>query len=346
MAKKKPSKKSTLTAGSFLKNQKEALIRRRQALLDRRPHRSLRRTRRRDIPKHTALPGYISFTKFVLQTIHRYRGAFLIFLGLYVVTASLLVGIASQENYKALTDSFGSLGQQLLGGNIDTATQTLALFGAAISGGLSDPLTEAQQIYLVLLGMFTWLAVVWYLRHQLSGATVKVRDALYNSGAPFLSSLAIAFFMVIQLVPGAIGVLIYSTAVTSGILQGGVESMVFAVIALLLCVLSLYWVTSSFFAALITTIPGTYPLTAMKMAGDIVLGRRVSVMLRLLWLSLMLLLLWVIILVPIILLAGLINIVWLPLVPVTIEILSACSVLFGSVYIYLLYRKMIDEPAV
>ncbi|MBC7746632.1 hypothetical protein H7Y40_01475 [Pedobacter sp.] len=344
MAKKKVIKKSAPTKGGFLKKTVASLSIRRQSFLDRRPHRSLRRTKRRDLPKHVPLPGYFSFTKYVMKTIQLYRKGFAIFLVLYIIVGSLLVGIASQENYKALTDSFGTLGQELIGGNVDTATQTLALFGAAISGGLADPLTEAQQVYLVLLGMFTWLAVVWYLRHRLSGTIVKVRDALYNSGGPFLSSLIIAFFMVVQLVPGAVGILIYSMAASSGIIDGGIESMLFATIALLLCVLSLYWVASSFFAALIVTIPGTYPLVAMKMAGDIVLGRRLSVMLRLLWLGLALLIAWALVLIPAILIAGWINTVWLPIVPVVIQILSAGSVLVGATYIYLLYRKMIDEP--
>ena len=329
---------------ALFKNVLVTLSTRRQKFLDRRPHRTFRRTRRRDIPKPIPLPGYISFTRYVFETIRIYRKPFATFLILYVVVGSLLVGIASQENYKTLTDSFGSLGQQLVGGNIDTVTQTLALFGAAITGSLASPLTEAQQIYLLLLGMFTWLSVVWYLRHRLSGTFVKVRDALYSSGAPFISTLLIVLFMIIQLIPAAVGILIYNTASTTGILNGGVESMIFAIATLLLCVLSLYWVTSSFFAALIVTIPGTYPLPAMKMAGDIVLGRRLSVMVRLLWLGLILLLVWAIVLIPMILIAGKISLVWLPIVPITIQILSAFSVLFSAIYIYLLYRKMIDEP--
>lgn len=313
--------------------------------LQRRPHRSFRRTLRRDVPKHSPLPGYVAFTVYCIKTVKQYKGALLSLLVLYVISSIVLVGLTSQSQYVELTDSFSELTPDLFGGQFDAGEKALGLFAAAVTGGLNEPLGEVQQLYMALLSIFSWLAVVWYLRHRLSGNHITLRDALYNSGSPFISTLAIALLIVLQAVPAALAIIAYSSAIGAGALSGGVESMIFAVAAGLLTILSLYWVTSSFFSAIIVTIPGTYPMQAIRMGGDIVIGRRLSVMLRLLWLVLLLLVMWALILIPVILIDDKLGVNWLPLVPVTLQLLSAASVVFGAVYVYLLYRKMIDEPS-
>lgn len=313
--------------------------------MERRPHRSFRRTRRRDLPKHPPLPKYVAFTAYCVKTIRRYKQPFGVLLVLYVLASIVLVGMTDQAQYSELSESFTTIAPALLGGNFSAVEQATALFTAAITGSLGEPLGEVQQLYLGLLGILSWLVVVWYVRHRLSNSEVAVRDALYNAGAPFISTVMVLLLIVLQFAPAALAVIAYSSALSAGALAGGVEAMVFAVAAGLMVILSLYWATSSFFAALIVTIPGTYPMRAIRMAGDIVLGRRLGVMLRLLWLGFILVLWWAIILIPMIILADKLAPAWLPLVPVTIQFLSASSVLFGATYIYLLYRKMIDEPA-
>lgn len=53
-----------------------------------------------------------------------------------------------------------------------------------------------------------------------------------------------------------------------------------------------------------------YPFHAVKTAGDLVVGRRLRILLRLLWLGVMVIVLWLIILIPIILLDGKIKELW------------------------------------
>lgn len=336
-------KRSALDPRAFFKTRFVRIMQQYRGFLSRRPHRSFRLTKQRDIPTYKTLPGYWAFTLYVTKTLRRFVKTFAIVAALYVGLTILFVGIVQQEQYQTLTDAFQNLGPDLVGGEIDQATQTVALFGAAVTGGLGQPLSEVQQLYVLLLSLFTWLVVIWLLRHLIAGTQVKVRDALYNAGAPFVATILIAAIISIQLLPAALGILVYTTANASGVLVGGVEAMMFAVAAALLAVLSLYWVSSSMFALLLSSVPGTYPMRALKMAGDLVIGRRTSLMLRLVWLGFVLLLLWAIVLIPTILLSGWINIEWLPLVPVTMQILSAISVIFVTSYAYLLYRKMIDE---
>lgn len=309
-----------------------------QNFLSRRPHRSFRWTRRRDVPAMTPLPSNIFFTSDVFAIIRRYARSYLGFASIYVVAFTALTGIISQENYQAFS---GSL-RDIVGGDLGKAGETWTLFTTVVSGQLSTSLSEVQQVYVSLLSLFAWMSIVWFLRHRLGGAVVNVRDALYNAGAPLLPTLMIAIVGLFQMVPGAVGIITYVAATSAGVVTGGVESMLFAVAAVLLVVLSLYWLTSTIFGLVIVTLPGTYPFRALSLAGDVVVGRRSSLLLRLLWMGFIVLLLWVFILVPAILLADALPWKWLPIVPLVTQLLAGASILFAASYVYVLYRRMLD----
>ena len=354
MAKKSVPKKRRVTVHPKLfavynRGLKQPFLRlkkRAQNFLKRRPHRSFRRTRTRDMPKLAPLPSNIFFTAEVLGVMRRNKRAFISFTLLYVAMYTVLAGLSSQDGYTTLRDGIKDFGPDLVGGEVGQAAQTFTLFAAAVTGALNDPLSEAQQVYVGVLGLFTWLSIVWYLRHRLAGAKVKVRDALYNSGAPFLSTALLAIILLIQAVPALAAITVYFTLTSTGVIEGGIESMMFAIAGLLFVVLSLYWITSTLLAMVIVTIPGTYPMRALSLAGDVVIGRRVSLLIRTLWMVFALLLIWIFVLVPVILLVDFLPWEWLPVVPVTIQLMTGWSFLFFATYVYLLYRRMIDEPAV
>jgi len=308
------------------------------------PHKTFQLTRRRDLPKRQRLPGYIGFIKTVFRTIWTYWTHFLILLALYVGIATLFIGLVQQDQYQLISSSVKEFGPLLAGGELDTISQAIGLFGVTISGGLNTSLDGTQQLFLGVVYVTMWLVLVWLLRQLLAGNVVKVRDGLYNGAAPFISTMLIGLLMIAQSIPAAIGALIFSIAIQGAVVEG-VGAILFGLGALLLLLLSLYWLTSSVFALLIVTLPGTYPMTAIRSASEIVLGRRLQLMIRLLWLGLVLLLTWTIILIPVLLIEGWLNASWLLLVPVTVQILTGFSILFATTYIYLLYRGMIDESA-
>lgn len=313
------------------------------SLRSRRPHKSFQLTRRRDIPKHAPLPGYFSFTAKVFGTLKKYKRYYFVLLGLYVVTAALLIGVSQQEQYRLLVESLQDYGQDFFG-SLDGLATTMGIFGLAISGGFNASLNESQQLYVALAVLLLWLVVVWLLRQLMAGNKVRVRDALYNGTAPFISTMLITLLMLVQALPAAVGVLIFGIASQDSAMTGAV-AMLFGVGALLLMLMSLYWLTSSIFALLIVTLPGTYPMAAIRAAGDLAIGRRISLILRLIWMAAILLIIWVIVLVPVLILDNWLNIGWSPLVLLTMQILTGVSLLFGTTYVYLLYREMINEPA-
>lgn len=320
------------------------------SFLARRPHRSLQRTRRRDYVRSLQLPGYIRLTHEVSKTVWQYRKPLGVIALVYFGLTVALIGIGSQQTYITLTQTLQDTGAQLFQGNWGQLGQAGLLFASLATSGLTGTLTEAQQIYSAILILLVWLTTVWLLRSVMAGHVVKARDAIYSAGAPVVSTFIVGLVLVIQLLPLAIAVIAYSAASASGLLAGGIEAMLFWIAAGLLALLSLYWITSTFFALIIVTLPGMYPFRALRAAGDVVIGRRLRILLRIIWMTLVVVIAWALLLIPVILLDGGIKqlwpaVEWLPIVPTALLILSTISVIWSAAYIYVLYRKVVQDDA-
>ena len=329
---------------------RSAVHARKTEYLARRPHRSFQRTRRRDTVRSLALPGYISFTHSVNTTVWRYRRTLFLMVALYAGLTALLIGIGSQEVYSSLLDLLRETGQNAASGESDQLGEAFILFASLATSGLTGQLTEVQQVYAGLLFLLTWLTTVWFLRARLAGSAAKLRDALYNAGGPIIGTLLIGFVFIIQLLPIAIAIIGYSAASTTGILDGGITAMLFWLIAGLLGLLSLYWITATFFALIVITLPGMYPWRAIRTAGDMVVGRRVRLLLRFIWMAVVLSIAWALVLIPFILIDGWVKSIApalepVPIVPIVLLVLSAVSIVWSASYTYLLYRKVVEDDA-
>jgi hypothetical protein len=318
--------------------------------LTRRPHRSFRRTRRRDYIRSLQLPGYWGFTTYVRKTLLQHKKVFLLLTLTYAILTGVLVGIASQATYTSLTTAIHQTSSDLFSGSLGQIGQAGLLFLSAITGDLNGNLTSVQQVYTGLIILLTWLTTVWLLRNILAGHKVKLRDGLYNASAPLLSTFLVAILLLVQLLPVAIAALGYQAAQTTGLLSGGIEAMLFWTVAGILVLLSLYWITSTFIALVVVTLPGMYPIEAIRTAGDLVIGRRIRILLRMLWLGLSVAVLWVVVMIPIILFDSWIKVLfpaiqWLPIVPVVMLVLSSVTAIWAAGYIYLLYRRIVADDS-
>lgn len=315
----------------------------------RRPHRSFRLTRRRDYVRELQLPGYIAFTHSVNKTLWGFRKLFIPLIVVYIVLYAVLVGVGSQETYSSLSSTLQEATDEVFGGDLGAVGQAGVLFLTIVSSSTSIEATEAQQIFSVFIFVLIWLTTVWLLRNLLAGHRVKLRDGFYNSGAPIFSTVVLLLIIAVQLLPAAVAVIGYTAAEASGLIAGGgAPAMLFWIGAALLALLSLYWITSSLFAMIIVTLPGMYPLQALKTSGDMVLGRRTRILLRWLWMAFMIVLTWVLVIIPVILIDMGVKslwpaVEWLPIVPTAIVVMSAVSTVWVSSYVYLLYRKVVDN---
>ena len=318
--------------------------------LARRPHRTFRMTRRRDYKRSLTLPGYWAFTLSVWRTLWSNRRLFGGLMIVYVAVTIVVSGVGQQESYSNLVSALQASSGDLFKGDFGSITQAGLLLAASVSNGLTPDVTQAQSVIGTLVVLFGWLATVWALRNTLAGHRPRLQDALYNSGSPVLASVLVSFIAVLQLLPAAIALILYTAADTSGMLESGVTAMLVWMSILLLGILSLYWISSTFIALVIITLPGMYPMSALRAAGDLVVGRRLRVLYRILWLVLVVMLVWVVIMIPIILFDDWLkniapSVSWLPIVPLSIISLSSFTLVFTSSYIYLLYRRIVDDDA-
>lgn len=318
------------------------------SFLRRRPHRSFRLSRRRDYVRPLALPKYWRFSGSVWLVLWRHRLLFGLLAALYTVIYALLVGVVSQDTYQQLSSTINSVGPQVIGGNLGGFSQGIALYITTLSNGLNTQLDATKQVYAGLLGLLLWLTVVWLLRAIMAGKTPRLRDGLYNSGAPILSTFMISLVLLVQALPVAVAAIAYGAASASGLLAGGIETMLFWAVESLLVALSLYWMTSTFIALVVVTLPGMYPWQALRAAGDLVLGRRLKVLWRVLWLFLLIALAWTLVVLPMIFFDGWLKTVWpaiqwLPLIPGLLLIMGSLSLMYGGAYIYTLYRRIVED---
>lgn len=318
--------------------------------LARRPHRSLRRSRRRDYVRSLQLPGYWSFTISVFKLGWQNRGLFFWVILVYAGLTAALVGLASQDTYSVLSDTLRETGGEVFDGEWSEVGQASLLLLSGVMGTFSTAPTEVQQVYAALIGLLTWLTTVWLARAVIAGKKPRFRDGLYNASSPLVSTALVALVGVIQLLPAAIAVIAISAALGSGFIDGGAVSMIFVVAAALFVVASVYWITSTFIALVVVTLPGMYPLQAIRTAGDLVIGRRLRILYRWAWLLLVLLVVWAVIMIPIILFDAWIKgvipaISWVPAVPVALLIVSSFTVFFAALYVYMFYRKVVDDDS-
>lgn len=322
--------------------------------LQRRPHRSFRRTYRRDYVRPLTLPGYWAFTDYVRKTLWNNKLLVLRLIVIYALVAVATAGLASQDVYTQARDLLDTTGQDTFAGVWGEVGKAGMLLASGATGAFNSASTDAeapQQIFAGLAALLLWLTTVWLLRAILAGKRPKLRDGLYNAGTPLLSTLVVALVIFAQLIPIAIAFFGYGAAAVSGLIQaGGVTAMLFWTVAALLAVLSAYWLTSTMIALVVVTLPGMYPLQALRTAGDLVIGRRIRILLRMLWMILHVVVVWAVIAIPFILFDGWLKSVvpainWLPLVPILLLLLSSFTVVWSASYIYLLYRKIVDDDA-
>jgi hypothetical protein len=348
--KQKTEKRVVLPVARLWRRVSQPVIVRTKKLLARRPHRSFRLTKRRDYKRSFKLPGYWSFTNLVRSTLWKNWKLFGGLAVVYIFATIIISGLGAQEAYTNLSTGLQQASGDLFKGNFGTVGQAGLLLLTTVTTGLSPSLTQAQSILGGLTFFFAWLATIWLLRNTLAGNKPRLRDGLYNSGSPVLATVAVGLIIALQLLPASIAIIIYSAAQTSGLLEGGVSAMLVWSSVILLVLLSVYWITSSFIAMVIVTLPGMYPMQAIRTAGDLVVGRRTRVLLRLLWLLFIVVMTWIILVIPIILFDAWLKQVlpainWLPLVPLTIISLSSVTLIFVTGYIYLLYRRIVDDDA-
>ena len=313
-------------------------------------HHSFRRSYREDYNRPLHVPGLMHHAMTTLKILAKNWRLFLPLTILIVLANIILVGLMSQESYKTfqtnLDDSIEESGIANVG---KVAKASLILISTITTGGLNNGMSEAQQIFAVLLFVTIWLVAIYLLRHILAQHKVKLRDALYNAMSPLIPSLMVFAVLILYLIPIFIFIIFYSAAVTTEFFSTPFYACLFWVFASLLILLSLYLVPNALLALVAVSAPGMYPMLALRTATDLMQGRRIKFIIRLIFVLFFMAVFWIVIMVPIILLDQWLKSMWgwaesIPFVSFMLLLMTVMSAIYFTAYIYLFYRRMLDDP--
>ncbi|MBR2831255.1 hypothetical protein IKE83_02755 [Candidatus Saccharibacteria bacterium] len=311
-------------------------------------HKSFKRSYREEYARELNVPGVMHHIFATFGMIFKNWRVFLLLFVLTVVVAAVLVGLMSESTYKQFQEILDQTSEQMGVEDLGPVAKAgLLLISTVTTGGLSGSAGEAAGVFAVLIFLVVWLVTIFLVRHILAGNKVKLRDALYNAMTPFISTIVVFLIALVQAIPIFILIIVYSAAVQTEFLATPFYALVFFIFAAAMILLSGYLLSSTLMALVAVSAPGMYPMRAMHAASDLMAGRRIRFLLRIVALILALVILWVLVMVPLLLFDLFMKqFEWtagVPFVPICLVMMTSFTAIYVSVYLYLYYRWMLGN---
>lgn len=310
------------------------------------PHRSFRLTSRTEVPKLQALPSWWRLMLRTLGLLQGQRGKVAVLVLLYAPLAWVVTGFYSQ-NFADFKQALQLLGGSGDGSIFNSFEEAFVLLG----GFFSSQGEQLQRDALVILNVVTvlfWLTFLWIARHAIARKATTLKQAVYTSGTAFVPFVIVVLVLVIQLLPGVLAAIILSGVSSNSFVQQPIEIALLALLAMLLIILSLYLIASTLVALQVAALPGMYPWTALRNARKLVMGRRLAVLRKLVMLIIVTAIGWLLLFAPALVadsaLCGDDDACWSTafVLPVYFYVLCGAALAFASVYMYMLYRALLD----
>lgn len=311
-------------------------------------HKTFRRSYREDYARQTKTPGLLNHAMTTFQLIFKHWKTFLPFIAIMVIAYILLVGLFSEDLYQQFQESIDESSAQLANGDIgNLAKAGLLLMSTITTGGLDNGMGEVQVVFMLLLFLIMWLVTIYLVRHFIAGGKPKLRDGLYNALSPLISTLLVFIVIFIQAIPIMLVVITYSAAIATGFLSTPFYALVYFIFAALMILISVYLFSSSLIALVAVTAPGVYPMRALFSASDLMAGRRLKFIIRVVYLIIVIALVYVIVMTPIILLDLWFKSMWewiygIPIVSFFMLVVTCFVFIYATTYLYRYYRWLLD----
>jgi membrane protein len=334
--------------------QKKQLAREKKQLIKKqdevRLHHSFKRSYYEDYQRKTELPSLTSQASAAFKMFFKFWKIFLplllIFVGLYI----FLIGAMSENTLADVKANVEQTNKDVADGKIGTVGKAgLTLLGIISTGGLTT-MNDAQVVIAVLLFTIIWLVTIYLARHLLADhQEIKMRDGFYSALSPLVSTLVVGLIIFLEAIPIMLTIIVFQVALTTEFLSTPFYALLFFMFAALMITLSLYLLSSSFFAIIVVSAPGLYPLTAVRMAKNLIMGRRLRFLIRVFYLVIIVALLYLLLLMPAIILDGVLKaqFAWLaeskiPFVAIIQLTITVFIFIYLSIYFYLFYRALLD----
>ncbi|MBR0480476.1 hypothetical protein IJJ46_01490 [Candidatus Saccharibacteria bacterium] len=311
-------------------------------------HKSFKRSYHEEYDRPLELPGLLSHAVTCFKLIFKNWKIFVPMIFWIALFNVILVGLMNEDTYKSFQDALDEQSLELAGAKIgNVAKASLLLISTVTTGGLTNGMSEVQQIFAIILFAITWLTAIYLVRHLVAKHHVKLRDGFYNAMAPLISTLLIIVVVFLELIPIFTVIITYSAAVATEFLNTPFYALVYFIFATLMVLLSVYLLSSSLIGLVAVTAPGVYPMVALRTASNLVYGRRIKLIIRLIFLLLTLAVVWIIVGLPLILLDMWLKSCfdWLtgfPFISIVLLTMTVFTVIYVATYLYLFYRRMLN----
>lgn len=306
---------------------------------DPRPPRRLRAPRYKTLHltkriKHPVkLPSTWKLAKTATKLIFRHWRLIGGILIIYEILNMVLVrGLSGGTDVSQLKDALDSL----FSGFVGHLTSGLTIFALLVGTSTATSGANGAAAYQSLLVLMVSLALVWSYRQLLANKKIRIRDAYYKGMYPMVPVILVLLVVSLQLIPLLLGAWMYGTVTQNGIASDTLQHVLWAILFILLALLSLYMISSSIFALYVATLAEMTPMRALRSARELVRFRRWTVMRKVLFLPLWLVIVGALIMLPVIF-----------IVPVAAQwiffVVAMVGLAFGHAYMYTLYRELLRE---
>lgn len=199
------------------------------------------------------------------------------------------------------------------------------------AGQSASELQVFQYSSLIVIGS---LALIWTIRNIHANKQFRIRDAWYKSQGQLIPYLILFLIFLIQIIPFALGAIVYSIAHTQQITINATENAILISFWLVLALLSAYWITNTLISLYTVTLPGMYPLEALRATKVYMKGKRWAVFRKILFLPILLGLLFIV---------GFFFVLEVTpnFVTLYIDASLIATLPIVHVYLYLLYRSLL-----
>jgi len=312
-------------------------------------HHSFKRSYREDYLRPLNTPGLVAHAWTTLKILFKNWKLFGGLMMIIVMLNIVFVGLMNENAYKVVQDSIDETSELMQYGELGRVAKSgLLLISTVTTGGLTQGLSEVQQVFAFLFGAITILVTIYYLRHLLAGNKPSIRDGLYNALTPLITVMLMLVLLFVHLIPVLIFTVLYSTAVATDFLSMPLYAFLFWLFGSLLILLSVYLVPVSLLSTVAVTVPGIYPMQAVHAVTDMIQGRRTKFIIRLIFSFLFIAVIWVLVMLPIIWLDLVLKqnvdiLAGFPIVPFFLQIMTTFTIIYLAAYIYLYYRRMLDD---
>ncbi|MBQ8985404.1 hypothetical protein IJ076_02560 [Candidatus Saccharibacteria bacterium] len=341
------SKKPTKKAASRKKTKKNVSHKKlvSKSVSNEKPISSFKRAYREDYVRELEVPGMMYHILYTFKTIFKNWKLFLPFLVVMVLASIVFVGLMSENTYKQFQMILDQTAEKN-GTEISVfAKSGILLISTIFTGGLNLDATAGAGVFMALIFLVIFLVTIFIIRHKMAGHAIKLRDALYNAMTPLISTFVVLIVAIIQCLPIMILIIAYSAAVETNFLSEPGYIILFVGFAALLILLSAYLLSSTIMALVAVSAPGLYPLEALKTASDLMTGRRIRFILRIVALLIVMVVMWSIVMMPLIMFDMFMGqFSWteqIPFIPIVLVAMTCFSGIYVSAYFYLYYRWML-----